>query len=242
MTVYHYYIALDSILLACSTIAVAFAASGRLFWSTWACIWRLISTLVVLTFLLIFLGYQAVKHPKTPFPELFPPQRNDSAILLPVSCFLDPDLIERASPYAPHRHIPLGNTQLERIGQPIRTLQLPQIWLFGFFVLSLLSMLLGALIRCCKTRSRSNKTKWLVSPIFLVSLATDIFCAHHMRMLKQWTSQSGWMDNKGEEGYYSTGQLLPLVTLAVIVITALEQWRSPCGKRWANKEHNWPGG
>ena len=158
-----------------------------------------------------------------------------------MSCFLDPDLIDGESPYAPHRHIPLGNAQLESIGQPIQPLELPQIWLFGFFVLSLLSMLLGALIRCCKSR-RSNKINWLLVLILLVSLGTDIFCAYHMAMLKSWTSQSGWMENKREEGYYSIGQLLPLVNLAVIVITALEQWRSPCGKRSSDKKHNGRGG
>lgn len=56
MTVYHYYIALDAILLACSTIAVAFAASGRHFWKTWAGTWRILSTLLIFVYLSIFLG------------------------------------------------------------------------------------------------------------------------------------------------------------------------------------------
>lgn len=240
MTVYHYYIALDAILLACSTIAVAFAASGRHFWKTWAGIWRILSTLLIFVFLSIFLGYQASNKLNTDFPELFPPtKRDDSAILLPVSCFLDPDLIDKESPYAPNPQRHLNDAQFELIGRPIKTTKLPQIWLFFFLILALL---LGVLAHVLGRRLLSRPKKWLLGFIFLLSLGTDIFCAYHMLKLRLWTSRSGWMADKGEEGYYSIGQLLPLVSLALIVIAAAETFELRCGKRWEDKKHRVPKG
>lgn len=50
------------------------------------------------------------------------------------------------------------------------------------------------------------------------------------------------MADKGEEGYYSIGQLLPLVSLASIVIAAVETFDLRCGKRREDKKHKVPKG
>ncbi len=234
MAVYHYYVALDSILLACSTIAVAFAASGRPFWKTPAALWRLLSTLVVFVFLGIFLLYQLLKHANANFPELLPPKdRLDSAILLPVSCFLDSDLVDKESPYAPSQR-QLNDAQLESIGRPIEIIKLPQNWSFVLLSLSLLS---GVFAQMFLSQIKYKIQKLLLGFIILLSLVTDIFCTCHMFMLKDWTSRSGWMEDRGEEGYYAIGQLLPVVSLALVVIAALEKIEFSCWKRSRDKKY-----
>ena len=241
MSVYHYYMALDSILLACSTIAVVFAASWGNLWKTWAGPFRFLSTLIIFVFPAVFLSYQTTKLPYSNFPELFPPIGHpDSAVLLPVSCFLDPDLIDKESPWARHPQRPLTEVQLADIGRPTMTLKLPQIWLFAFLTFFLcLSGLIDFLALVCKWSGwhRSGPKKWLLGSIILLSLGTDIFCASHMFMLKQWTSQSGWLADKREEGYYSISQLLPLLSLATIVIAILDAFRLGCGRRSKDEKH-----
>lgn len=243
MSVYHYYMALDSILLACSTIAVVFAALGLNLWKTWAGPFRFLSKLLIFVFLTIFLSYQIRKLRNSNFPELFPRMgTNDSTVLLPVSCFLDPDLIDRESPWAPKRSLTVA--QLEDIGRPTTTWKLPQIWLFVLLTLFLcFSGSMNFLNLVCKRPNwlQSSRKKSLLG-IILLSLGIDIFCAFHMFMLKQWTSQSGWLEDKGEEGYYSIGQLLPLLSLASILIAILDAFTLGCGRRSKDEEHQGPKG
>ena len=245
MTVYHYYVALDSILLACSTIAVAFATSSRHYWMTWAGTYRTLATTLVFVFLSIFLGYQLFNHPHDHLPNAIPPRGNDSAIFLPVSCFLDPDLINTASPYGPSLQHTLTDHQKTRIGGSKQFLRLPEIGLFIVLVVLLIIAVISHL-PCTRARTKNRKLQlWkapLVAMIFY-SLIVNIYCAYHILKLRLWTSRSGWMENKGEEGYYSIGQLLPLLSLATIVITALEEVRCPsCCRRSKNNKRMGPQG
>ena len=222
MSDYHYYVALDSVLLACSTMTVVFATSGRHFWRTWAAVCRIILSLIIFILLGIFLGYQTHKNQHTNFPAWMPPDihvTNDSSLFLPVSCFLDPDLAENDSPYAPRRPQPLTDGQLDRIGRPIKNYRRPYIYLFSILAVA---MVVGSFEHIYEYRSRKRPQQsgcailgWLY--ILLACLATDVVCALHIGVLKSWTRKSGWMEGGAEDEIYSVGQLLPVFPLALIL-------------------------
>jgi len=66
----------------------------------------------------LLLFYQGARTAR--LPEWLPPSgiRNDSAVLLPVSCFLDRDLLERWSPFRPGWERAHTAAQRARIGAP----------------------------------------------------------------------------------------------------------------------------
>ncbi|CAG8951255.1 hypothetical protein HYFRA_00008003 [Hymenoscyphus fraxineus] len=159
MSTYHYYIVLDTVLLACSTIALTFHSCRHVFFSTRGWILRVPVALLIFSLLGIFLSYQFFVHTKNNFPEWVPPVgRNDSGLLLPVSCFFDMDLMNgKENPFSPHRaikkpgkpgkkkskpvyvHEPLTETQLSRqLGHPIQNYKIPHFYLYGLLTLSLI--------------------------------------------------------------------------------------------------------
>ena len=243
MSVYHYYVALDSVLIACSAMVVAFATSGRHYWTTLAGIPRFLLTLATFIFVGIFLGYQAVKHLAIDFPNWMPPDINlthDSALLLPVSCFLDPDLIANASPYTQSTH--LTDDQLNRIGRSVEAHRLPQLSIYFFLLAALVSGIVAHVYEACRHHRRRHraqyhsiqdgKTKrrkleiavWFF--IFSVCFATNVFCAWQINGLRKWARESGWMEDGAEDGFYSIGQLLPIFSLVLIGLALLERFKT----------------
>ena len=116
MCTYHYYVALDSISVACSTIVTTLLVSGHYYWKSFMSFLRFLASAGIFACLGVLIGCQLEHHLN--FPEWNPPDiknRSDSALLLPASCFLDPDLIFRDNPYAGR----LQNTiQIDRVGKP----------------------------------------------------------------------------------------------------------------------------
>ena len=94
MSTHHYYIALDTILFTCATIALATLLSRAYYWRSLAAAFRFVLAFAHFLFVGLLLFYQRVRTAR--LPEWLPPAgvRNDSAVLLPVSCFLDRDLLE----------------------------------------------------------------------------------------------------------------------------------------------------
>ena len=252
MSVYHYYVALDSVLIACSIMVIAFATSGHHFWTTFAGIPRFILMLATFLFVGIFLGYQAAKHLRIDFPSWMPPDINlthDSALLLPVSCFLDPDLVADASPY---RSTLRNSNLLDRIGRPVKAYHLPQLWIYCCL---LFALVLGISAHICEVfkrrpppaqyhhvedgehahpahhrhkpnddkRRRSGWEVFLWTVILSVCFATNVFGAWQINELRGWTRASGWMEDGAEDGVYSIGQLLPIFSLVLIVLSLSER-------------------
>lgn len=260
MSVYHYYVALDSTLLACSTLVATFTFVGVRYWSNGLArtlgIIRFIAMLVIFSLLGVFLSYQAFNHSATSMPEsiLRPDNgRNDSAILLPVACFLDPDLAERDGPYRSTRSFPLSNEQLDRIGRPIKSSHQPQIVIFwvlvGTLLLGIVTHFLEARTRHRESDQRTKKAKaaefilpyiWFF--ILCMCLVTDLFCAAHIGSLRSWTKSSGWMIDGAENDLNSIGQLLPLFSLIPIVFSLVDSMKSgrkksEKGKRAGSSEY-----
>lgn len=295
MSVYHYYVALDSVLLVCSTLVLTFAASqqrqkqkelalylqlqnerqlnpylqshghqhaGRRpipknkMTLTAASIIRFIATTIIFTLMGILLVYQISTHAYTPFPHFMPPDiaaTNDSAILLPVSCFFDPDLILKRNPYSLQLKPQLTAKRLERIGAPVVNIALPQFWLYVclacFFAVETLKALMGTcggryLVRLRTKRygatvkpmnerstwSRYARCAWRIL-IFGVCLGTDVFCVWHIASLRMWVRASGWLGtDRSEDEIISVGQLMPVCALAGVVLMLSEKCKI-CGRK-----------
>jgi hypothetical protein len=178
-------------------------------------------------------------HSNTDFPEFTPPDintRSDSTILLPVSCFFDPDLIAKRNPYSPLLQKPLSSAQLDRIGRPIKNASLPEFWIYVSLALLFLTETFVACCDCWVARSKKNSfaeiqnnRKKKVFPymrvlgyfVLTVCLGVDIFWAWHIYNLRKWTRESGWMKNNSEDEWVSLSQLMPVFSLTSVVFTLL---------------------
>ncbi|KAF2491127.1 hypothetical protein BU16DRAFT_543381 [Lophium mytilinum] len=233
LTTYHYYVALDSVLVACSTLVLIFISARHHYRTTVASLVRFSATVVIFSLLGIFIVYLAHKNRQEQFPELFPPRsRNDSAILLPVSCFIDKDLIHLKTPFATDVNPPLLTTEQQaRMGRPIKTGYLPEIILYLFLMAYLfLGMCAQLWDVFCKDSRRAHVAKrtsfvlkafW--STTFLLCLGTDIYCIAHIGWLKGWAASSGWMKD-GREGDLSTiGQIMAIATPGLFLVACCDK-------------------
>lgn len=238
MSTYHYYIVLDSILLACSTLVLTFTTSRHHYSETFAGIFRFLLMLAIFILLGIFLGYQMVTHFNDDFPEWNPPNiktRNISTLVLPVSCFFDPDLIRSENPYAPKRYpVVLVGSQLDRIGQPVKNYQLPELWIYILLALLFVASSVMSFINCFPARrlnsQRAAKPARMDRPFYWpvvlgFCLATDIFCVWHISQLRIWANGSGSLKDNSETQLDSVGQLLPLFGLASILLVLLDNFK-----------------
>lgn len=225
MSTYHFYVALDTILIACSAIIAILLTSRQR--RTVTLVLRWISTLIILILLGLFIVAQLLKHRDTLFPEQLPPDRgtrNDSALLLPASCFFDLDLENHESPYAPN-HPNINDLRLDRIGQPVKVKFIPQIW-FYFFLLTV--FLTGPFVRCfCKFSYEIGynyqiamilKSKRVVPALELlfICIPSSVYCAWHIYQLREWTKASGWMKDGSEDEPNTIGQLLPILAIGLV--------------------------
>ncbi|XTI94382.1 hypothetical protein V2W45_1438384 [Cenococcum geophilum] len=228
LTTYHYFVALDSLLLFCSTMVLVFVTSRHHYWETLLGPFRFLATLVIFGMLSIFIGYQTFRHGTSDFPNWKPSEHNDTVLLLPVSCFLDPDLISSAefgNPYAPNQTV--TDAQLDQIGRPVKTYQLPEIWIFWILALCLV---LGVTTCCCLAARPHNKLPveksrecwWIMWLTLAACFATDVFCAYHIFKLRKWASTSGWLEN-GEEGELSPfSQLMAVASLVLLAFALID--------------------
>ncbi|KAF2181133.1 hypothetical protein K469DRAFT_752972 [Zopfia rhizophila CBS 207.26] len=248
MSTYHYYVALDSVLLACSTMVVTFTISRFCYFRTFTGVMRFIFMLAIFTLLAVFLGYQMQKNFNTDFPNWVPPKTNDSTFLLPISCFVDPDLIEYENPYSPNRNFDLDRAQLDRLGQPVRGRELPQLLIYIFLAVSFLLGWFAHGYGSCCDRQRNRRDTLIHNPhtqapkrqekriqraslcmgliyiwVFAVCTATNIFCTWHISGLRNWARRSGWMGDRSEDIPYSIGQIMPLIALGGFVVVSFSQ-------------------
>lgn len=231
MSTYHYYVALDSILVVCSTIVTTLLVSRHYYWETSKSIavLRFLASAGIFSYLGVLIWYQLKYDPK--FPEWNPPDinnRSDSALLLPASCFLDPDLILNDSPYASKRLQSMTPAQIDRLGEAWSSLKLPEV---SFYIVLVLLFFVGMLAQLWRyvyshklkgrpQESPSRKKKILYLLPLLFCLAVDISCAIHIVRLRNWVHESKWMKESspkiaddGERSIDTTGQILAIASM-----------------------------
>lgn len=153
----------------------------------------------------------------------------DSSILLPMSCFLDPDLdpLQR-----------LTDAQLNRVGGVLGTKAATLEVIVGsaMLVCFLLSHLAHG-IRWCRGHSRpkANRPAWwgvIVSLYWIVALGAStvayVACYLIVWCLRGWVYESGWMEDNGnsERDVSGIGQILPIIALCWVLIWSLD-WSTP---------------
>ncbi|KAG4432026.1 hypothetical protein IFR05_012490 [Cadophora sp. M221] len=159
MSTYHYYIALDSVLMACSTLVLTFTTSRYRYFKILANYLRYFFMLAIFALLGTLIGYQFLTHFNADFPEWNPPgtkDRNASSLVLPASCFFDPDLIKGENPYAPKRTDKLSEDQLQRIGLPVKNYAVPQMYIYIVLTVFVVVGTLLPYLCCFRTRHRET--------------------------------------------------------------------------------------
>lgn len=247
LSVYHYYIVLDTTLIALSTILLATQLAHRSYWRSWATVIRFVFTMALLILLGILMFYQATMPY---FPEWMPEDthaRNDSAILLPASCFLDPDLSQRDNPFSDGPGAVTNEEHLQRLGGTEKPRLMAEFILYILIFLSAICTYTNTFLHACCGRRRERikgrlpmKSSFSVGFWFLVSapcLVADVVCAYHIFKLRSWVHASGWMDvepHNPEENISELSQLLPILGMLALVLLLMEPARCWCDRR-ANK-------
>lgn len=244
LSIYHYYIVLDATLIALSTILLCSQLAHRSYWRSWAGVIRFLLTLALLILLGILLLYQA----SMPYlPEWMPEDtgtRNDSAILLPASCFLDPDLSKRDNPFGDGPGAIDNEAHLSRLGGTDKPIEMPEFILYIFLFVSAILTYANTLIHACCGRRReflndkpTTKSNWRVAFwcfISLPCLVTDVVCAYHIFSLRSWVHSSGWMDVEPynpENNLSELSQLLPILGMVALILLLLEPATCCCSRR-----------
>lgn len=146
MSAYHYAIATDIVLLTCSN----FNASTFMIRDYWRAPVTTIFRYGAITVIYFFLGLMLnLQRKRLNNPEWRPPlSRNNSIILLPASCFLDPDF---------RVFNKMSEARLDNIGRPMAWFTMPE---FGLYIPTTTIFAIGFLenlFQCLCCRGRENK-------------------------------------------------------------------------------------
>ncbi|MBE3042123.1 hypothetical protein IMZ48_05985 [Candidatus Bathyarchaeota archaeon] len=154
-------------------------------------------------------------------------ENTDSSILLPASCFLDPDL-------DPLRG--LSGAELERVGGDLSgDTVTPEVVLYAFlalcFVLSHAAHLMRAIRGHRQPKQGGRGAFWgflvLSYWIFCLGASTIVYawCYGNVWVLRNWVHESGWMEDGGaaEKDVRGIGQLVPIVAMCFAVIWSFDR-------------------
>jgi hypothetical protein len=240
MTVYHYTIAINYILMSLSA-AVMSVLMVQNYWKTpIASVLRTCAHATVFIFMFMIMSNQLARPT---FPEWEPTfHRKDSAILLPAACFFDPDLDETLK----KTFDGFNATQLNEVGTPYAPRQYSNE--FSLLVINLMLYIL-ALSRYAAPRAYqvcqyyindnfdfgnrefglykniSFILFWVVSTI--ATCVSLIVLARHIWVLRAWADQSGWLQllpngTNPESNMSGLAQIAPILALGCIAIAVAD--------------------
>ncbi|KAJ2902349.1 hypothetical protein MKZ38_000666 [Zalerion maritima] len=232
LSAYHYIVGVNVILLACTSITLC-TLMHRGYWkdSPVAAIPRTAAALVIFGFMGRMLAYQ-YKRESSPEDMIFYRHgSNDSALFVPMSCFLDPDL-------DPLRNLTDG--QLDRVGGARGGKKRPTSEMVMYILVALCFVAahvahVAHIFRPARQKGRPRKPYsagfgnlvvfyWVTT--LLLCMVTYIWCSSHIMVLRDWVHDSGWMelvDGKNPElNFRSLSQIMPLVTIFWILILVLD--------------------
>ncbi|KAI0405967.1 hypothetical protein F4802DRAFT_126891 [Xylaria palmicola] len=244
---YHYSMGLSTILCACTSVTFSVLIVHDYWRARVAAFLRFSVAAVIFAVLIRFQVYQYYRgfaaEPVGWFFYEKPAGSVDSTVLVPIACFLDPELNPLTG---------LSNAQIRRVGGRYNSRSQPEIY---FSVSVAVIFFLGHLKHWLThfrewvgsrpgdidrrkawyyTVHRSYNTWWLPLLAWGFPLAGCIFAYvtswTHMQVLRNWVHGSGWMaggfsDKNPERDLTSLGQVIPIVTLIWIVINTAEAWR-----------------
>ncbi|KAK4638961.1 Mannosyl-oligosaccharide alpha-1,2-mannosidase 1B [Podospora bellae-mahoneyi] len=215
LSAYHYNFAVDTLILSLSCVTLSVYVLDDFWRSKWIGCLRTAASIIIYTFLCRYLYYQMERNTS---PELMftpTPGRSDSSLLLPMACFLDPDL----DPF-----ISLAPEQRDAIGGPG-----PKVTPAFVFCYMLAVGYVGAHLEKFLTRNRPNyHQNVFLTTAFVVLCSIPCFLSYaHLTILRDWVDMSGWMEvaNGGgspEKEIRSIGQIMPLATIFWILAISFD--------------------
>ncbi|KAH8676401.1 hypothetical protein BGZ60DRAFT_525852 [Tricladium varicosporioides] len=238
LSAYHFRAAVNAMLISFSSIVLSIAAVRSYWRSKPAAIIRvLISTA-------IFICMSLVLFSGTKYGSDWPPpsNTNDSLILLPVACLLEADLwdgVQSQLAKQPHHNL---NTSL---GFPYEFIFM--VILGGTFVIAHTATLIRKLDGRNDegtTRIRVYWNKWhgVLATIYwlIISVSPSVialYCWLKIGFARHWVSGSGWLGSPNlEDDVWQTGQLVPLLTGILLLITICNEMGKKTEKREELKE------
>jgi hypothetical protein len=244
---YHYSMGLSTILCACTSITFSVLIVHDYWKAKVAAFLRFSVAAVIFAVLIRFQVYQYYRgfaaEPLCWFFYKKPAESVDSTVILPIACFLDPEL---------NPLMDLTGAQIHQVGGRYNSRSQPEIYFSVFvaviFFLGHLKHWLTYLREWLRYRPRhddqwrpwfyrphgSYHCWWLSLLTWGFPLAACIFVYVaswiHMQNLRNWVHGSGWIEGgfggmNPERDLTSLGQLIPIVTLIWIVINTAEAWR-----------------
>ncbi|KAK0737138.1 hypothetical protein B0T21DRAFT_158317 [Apiosordaria backusii] len=232
LSAYHYNFAVDTIILSLSCLTLSVYVLDDFWRSKWIGWLRTIASLIIFAFLCRYLYYQMERNTSPELMFLQKPSRSDSSLLLPMACFLDPDL----DPFTA-----LTSEQSNAIGGPG-----PKVTPALVFCYILALGYVGAHVQKLWYRKRTKRRQpVLLTTIFVAFCSIPCFLSYaHLTILRDWVDESGWMEvAKGggspEQEIRSIGQIMPIATIFWILAISFDTGkltRQGMGNQQANQQ------
>lgn len=232
ISVYHYIIFINIGLIVCCNFVLATAIIRGYWKAPIPALLRYIGIGIIFGFLGTILNEQKSRIYN---PEYTPPHsRNDSAILLPASCFFNSEF---QSVYS-------NSTVFTNIGHPMKPGQFHE---WPFFIVNVIGLIAGfirtvgqALIYTDAGEQRRTYQKRMAIfkyfyKVFAIAIFTSVCIYSWWRIfhLKGWVRHSGWIKpgrvQNPEDDWLSSGQLLPLISFATISVFVFNEFEFPLG-------------
>ncbi len=218
ISAYHYNVAIDNMVVALTCLTLSVYMLPDYWEARFASVLRVLVTLLIFAFLLRFLAYQFQSAVSPDLMVLFTRSRTDSSLLLPMACFLDPDL----DPFKG-----LTKEMLAKIGG-IGPRFTPEL----FCSIALAICYLVAIgTRIWYRKNKARPPLLLTGAVVLICVFSCCWCLVHTFVIWYWVDQSGWVNTRGAPGFpdvnpemnvRAAGQMLPLATMIWVIIRCLD--------------------
>ena len=239
VTAYHYNAGIDLILLSCASQVLSIVVV-RDYWSTkTASAVRTLFSCFIFAVLGRFLYYQ-FQRPKAPeYMTRFVSERTDSALLMPMACFLDPDL----DPFKG-----LSPLRVDNVGGFRKSSESPE---WPFYIILIVCFALGQIAHGVRGLRGSHKRPaarhsrcfgFMVGAYWVLSILSCsiiyIWCWIHMWTLRDWANNSGWLTDRGEVYLGSMGQIIPIATFFWVLVQVAQLRSVARAQKEADSDHN----
>jgi len=232
MSAYHYNVAIDNMVVALTCLTLSVYMLPDYWEARLASALRVLVTCLIFAFLLRFLAYQFQTAVSPDLMLGFRTSSTDSSLLLPMACFLDPDL----DPFQG-----LSKEKLARIGG-VGPRFTPEL----FFSIALaICYLVAVLTRLWYRKNTARPPLWLTGTVVLVCVVSCCWCLAHTFLIWFWVDRSGWMNMSGgpgspagnpERNVRAAAQMLPLATMIWVIIKCLDTKSSSSDSKRAKDE------
>ena len=222
MSTYHYAVVTDIVLMSCANFVLITALVSEYWRAPVTGFLRFGAMVVIFTFLGITLNYQRTRVRKA---EYIPPDsRNDSVILLPASCFLDPQFKGLSSN--------LTTSMLKKIGYQVKPYLFWEFRLWIVLVVFFFAGTLRTIVQFFSDRRRKKGKAYNLAIgviiccwktlVLLLFMVVSILAWVRILRLKSWVNRSQWIKPgripNPENDMLANGQILSLLQLGIILV------------------------